>query len=61
MSVNDKSSRDGTRQIVGISLPPDVATAFKAEAARRNLSVRSLFLEMWGQYETRTKDNQAKK
>lgn len=38
------------RQIVGISLSPDTANAFKAEAKRRGLSVRKLFEEMWTAY-----------
>jgi hypothetical protein len=39
------------RQIVGISLPPEIATKFKQEAARRGVSVRKLFLEMWDAYQ----------
>jgi hypothetical protein len=38
------------RQIIGISLHPDVVAAFKAEAARRNIAVKTLFLEMWDSY-----------
>lgn len=38
------------RQIVGISLPPQTAQAFKEEAKRRNLSVRALFEELWATY-----------
>jgi hypothetical protein len=35
------------RQIVGVSLDPAMARAFKAEAVERGLSVRKLFEEMW--------------
>jgi len=35
-----------TRQIVGFSLPPDLAAEVKDEAAQRNLSLRKLFGEM---------------
>jgi hypothetical protein len=41
------------RQIVGFSLPPDLATAVKAEAARWNMPLCKLFGEMWGLYNTR--------
>lgn len=42
-------SRDGQRdrQILGISLPPEVAQEVKTEAARRNITMRALFIEMW--------------
>lgn len=39
------------RQIVGISLPPQVAQAFKAEARRRCMPIRELFQELWTAYE----------
>lgn len=38
------------RQIVGISLPPATAKAFKEEAKRRKISVRKLFEELWAGY-----------
>lgn len=38
------------RQIVGFSLPPELAAEVKMEAARRNLSLRKLFAEMWALY-----------
>ena len=41
-----------TRQIVGFSLPPDLAAEVKVEAAKRNLSLRKLFGEMWSLYKT---------
>ncbi len=42
-----------TRQIVGFSLPPDLAAEVKIEAAKRNLSLRKLFGEMWALYKTK--------
>jgi hypothetical protein len=39
-----------TRQIVGFSLPPALASEVKVEAAKRNLSLRKLFGEMWNLY-----------
>jgi len=39
-----------SRQIVGLSLSPEVAAELKMEAARRGLSIRDLFLEMWTEY-----------
>jgi hypothetical protein len=43
--------RKVTRQIVGFSLAPDMARAVKTEAARRGLSLRKMFEEMWSLYE----------
>ena len=40
------------RQIIGLSLPPALARGVKQEAARRGLSLRGLFLEMWELYNT---------
>ena len=40
------------RRIVGFSLPPDLAAEVKIEAARRNLSLRKLFSELWALYKT---------
>ncbi|MGA7894157.1 MAG: hypothetical protein WCA49_13135 [Candidatus Sulfotelmatobacter sp.] len=41
-----------TRQIVGFSLPPSLASEVKVEAAKRNLSLRKLFGKMWTLYKT---------
>lgn len=38
------------RQILGISLAPEVATAFKGEAQRRGITAKCLFEELWEQY-----------
>lgn len=45
------SSRSGGRQIVGFSLAPDLAAKVKVEAARRQLTLRKLFEEMWTLYQ----------
>ena len=42
------------RQIVGFSLPPELAVEVKTEAARRNISLRALFGELWALYKTKT-------
>jgi len=39
-----------SRRIVGFSLSPDMAMQVKLEAARRQLSLRKLFEEMWRDY-----------
>jgi len=44
--------RASTRQIVEFSLPPELATEVKIEAARRNMSLHQLFIEMWSLYKT---------
>lgn len=41
---------DAKRRIIGISLAPQVAGEVKAEAARRGISLKRLFEEMWTQY-----------
>jgi hypothetical protein len=38
------------RQIVGFSLPPKLAREVKEEAARRGVTLRVLFEEMWATY-----------
>ncbi len=47
----DRADHPRPRKIVGISLRPEVAEEFKAEAERRNLSLRDLFLECWEGYQ----------
>lgn len=42
-----------SRRIVGFSLPPELAAEVKAEAARRNVSLRTLFVELWALYKTK--------
>ena len=41
---------DRNRQIIGFSLPPDMAREVKQEAARRGISLRKLFEEIWSLY-----------
>ena len=41
------------RQIVGFSLPPELAVEVKTEAARRNVSLRKLFDEIWALYKSK--------
>ena len=52
-------NRKGIRQIVGISLAPEMARAVKAEAGRRGISLRKLFEELWTRYE-KTKPTKAR-
>lgn len=54
VAVPAKPRADG-RQIVGFSLPPALATEVKIEAARRNLSLKDLFGEMWALYKNNNK------
>lgn len=50
----EPSRRDPkTRHIVGFSLPPDLAAEVKVEAAKRSLSLRKLFSEMWALNKTK--------
>lgn len=41
------------RQIVGFSLSPALAREVKQEAARRGLTLRNLFEELWKLYKAR--------
>lgn len=43
------------RKILGVSLTPEVAAAIKIEAARRDITVKTLVLEMWGAYKIKNK------
>jgi hypothetical protein len=47
--TSPKIRADG-RQIVGFSLPPALAAEVKMEAARRHISLKDLFAEMWALY-----------
>jgi hypothetical protein len=47
---NSPTSKAQPRKIVGLSLPPEVTAELKMEAARRGISLRALFLEMWTLY-----------
>jgi hypothetical protein len=50
MEKTDLPRRPAKRQIVGFSLPPELATDVKLEAARRGVSLRKLFEEVWREY-----------
>lgn len=43
------------RKIIGISMSPTMAVEVKEEAARRGLSLRKLFEEMWALYTAQKK------
>jgi len=47
-------SKRQPRQIIGLSLPPEIAAEVKIEAARRGISLRKLFVEMWSRYQKKT-------
>lgn len=51
--AHERKSRSRGRQIIGFSLPPELALKVKAEAAERQLSLRKLFEEMWRVYQDR--------
>ena len=53
-TTNRAKPRTDGRQIVGFSLPPTVAAEVKMEAARRNISLKDLFAEMWALYKKNT-------
>jgi len=51
MTETPKKPRDRrSRQIVGISLSPEMAREVKAYAGQQGLSLRGLFEEMWQSY-----------
>lgn len=52
MSTTSPSGNRAGRKIVGFSLPPRLAREVKEEAARRGLSLKDLFLEIWQLYKT---------
>ncbi|MGP2490319.1 hypothetical protein ACTDI4_01640 [Mesorhizobium sp. PUT5] len=52
MTEAPKSTK-GNRQIVGLSLSPELARDLKVEAAERKMSLRKLFEEMWADYQER--------
>lgn len=47
------------RQIVGISMSPDLAVEVKREAAERGITVRNLFEDMWTIYTEQKKDKKS--
>lgn len=55
MEKKPKSKRDESRRIIGFSLSPELASRVKAEAGRRQISLKELFEELWAAYEKRSK------
>lgn len=47
------------RKIVGFSLSPSLAAEVKSEAAKRSISLRKLFEEMWDLYKKSKKSKKA--
>jgi hypothetical protein len=43
------------RKIIGFSMSPAMAAEVKSEAARRGMSLRKLFEEMWSLYQEEKK------
>ena len=54
-AMNTKSpqstTKSGIRQIIGFSMSPTMATEVKLEAAKRGMTLRKLFEEMWAAYQ----------
>lgn len=46
----ESTDKQADRRIVGFSLSPDMATDVKNEAAKRGISLRKLFEEIWSEY-----------
>jgi hypothetical protein len=53
-----RKAPSSSRQIVGFSLSPERAAAVKVEAARRGISLKKLFEDMWAAYEKTSKKNE---
>lgn len=53
--VRMPDSRSTPRKIVGFSMSPELAAEVKQEAAKRGVSLRKLFEEMWELYKKSTK------
>lgn len=49
-------NRTKARQIIGFSMAPALAVRVKKEAARRGISLRKLFEEMWEIYKAKYKE-----
>lgn len=48
-------ARQAPRKIVGISMSPSMAVELKEEAAKREMSLRKLFEQMWTLYQENKK------
>jgi hypothetical protein len=53
--AESKKSHLRPRRIVGFSLTPELAAKVKAEAGRRDISLKTLFDELWALYEKQPK------
>jgi len=53
--ANKKQRPQGNRQILGISLSPELAAEVKAEVKRRDVFLKELFVEMWAAYKASKK------
>lgn len=53
--IESQKTHKRPRRIVGFSLPPELAAKVKAEAGRRNMSLKTLFEELWALYEKQPK------
>ncbi len=47
----NQTGRQANSRIIGVRLPTQLAIEVKAEAARRNIALNKLFLEMWDLYQ----------
>lgn len=55
MNENVNSGEGDTRwQTINFSLTPELAQEVKTEAARRNITLRKLFEELWEDYKNST-------
>ena len=51
MKIKAKTSaKQKDRIILGLSLRPELAREVKADAAKRGITIRSLFEELWATY-----------
>jgi hypothetical protein len=55
---NTPRSRNDGRQIVGFSLPRDLAAEVKIEAKRRKVPLKTLFVEIWALYKNSVKNRE---
>jgi len=53
MKQQTRMQQKRPRQIIGLSLSPELASEVKIEAARRGLFLRDLFVELWEVYKAK--------
>jgi len=46
-----------SNSIIGVRFPKDVVSAIKQEAARRNIRINQLMLELWENYQREKEGN----